>query len=141
MIKCFAKILINIDEYSSSEQLSTLNNILIKFLNVLELAPTNLFEHILDFNYILPMDNLVICNVRIETIAMDYFHLNLKRRDNTHENDGKLNVWKSFLRELKQYIKESLNDETSEETMEQIFQCIYWPLTCSISEIEVFLAC
>lgn len=106
-------------------------------MKILEIVPSNLFENIFDSNFILPIENVVISNVRIEAIAMDYFHLSQTQSDNAYENNGKLFVWKRFLKELKEYINNSLSDDTSEETIEQIFQCIYWPLTCSINEIEV----
>lgn len=80
---------------------------------------------------------MAVCDARIEAIAMGFFQL-----EANDEYVGKFRVWRGFMLEIERYSKElALNCvEEHKGIIDHIFQCVYWPLVCPLTETEVNMA-
>lgn len=134
----FTKFLRDVNDYTVQERITTLNAILIRYLEILTKARKNLTLEITSEAFVLPPSNILICNVRLEAIASDFFKKCDQHKVDEHGLlERKLCVWNSIMKELVQYFVIHKSSRLDEDTLEHIIQCACWPLTCSLSKENV----
>lgn len=128
----FAQVFLKQSDYSTPGRVKTLNRILIRFLQIAQSAPSHVVDSVLSSNFALPIGNMTVCDVRIEAVAMSFFQL-----EADDEYVGKFRVWRGLALEIERYFKELECIEEDKDTIDHIFQCVYWPLVCPLTETEV----